>query len=152
MSNNLKRKVVVITGNGGGMELESSKMLGARGAKVSMSDLQEKTLFDAAKEIRKAGGDVMATVGNVRNEQQVDDWISKTVEKPGKLDGAANLASVLLKTFHTASLENQQTKDRDFVIGVNLTGLMYCMRAELKHMNEKGSLVTCCQCHRTYGI
>jgi NAD(P)-dependent dehydrogenase (short-subunit alcohol dehydrogenase family) len=141
MSTNLKGKVIAITGAGGGMGLETSKMLVARGAKVSMADIQEIALFQAAEEIQKSGGDVIATVMDVRDEKQVDSWISKTVEKFGKLDGAANLAGVLPKTFHTGTVEEQQTEDWDFVIAVNLTGVMYCMRAELKQMNDKGSVV-----------
>lgn len=123
------------------MGLETSKMLCARGAKVSMADIQETTLFSAAAEIEKAGGQVMATVVDVRSEKEVAEWIEKTVEKFGKLDGAANLAGVLPKTFHTGTVEDQETSDWDFVISVNLTGMMYCMRSQLRHMNDKGSVV-----------
>jgi len=80
-------------------------------------------------------------VVDVRDEKQVDLWIAKTVEKFGKIDGAANLAGVLPKTFHTGTVEDQETSDWDFTIAVNLTGMMYCMRAELKNMNDKGSVV-----------
>ncbi|KAF2801813.1 NAD(P)-binding protein [Mytilinidion resinicola] len=141
MSNNLQGKVIVVTGAGGGMGLETSKMLCARGAKVSMADIQEETLFRAAAEIEKSGGQVMATAVDVRSEKEVAAWIEMTVEKFGKLDGAANLAGVLPKTFHTGTVEDQQTSDWDFVISVNLTGMMFCMRSELQHMNDKGSVV-----------
>ncbi|KAF2498149.1 NAD(P)-binding protein, partial [Lophium mytilinum] len=124
-----------------GMALETCKMLCARGAKVSMADIQEESLFSVAADIEKSGGQVMATAVDVRSEQQVAAWIEKTVEKFGKLDGAANLAGVLPKTFHTGTVEDQQTSDWDFVISVNLTGIMYCMRSELQYMNNKGSVV-----------
>lgn len=141
MSSNLQDKVIVVTGAGGGMGLETSKMLAARGAKVSMADVQEGTLLQAAKDIEKAGGQVMATVVDVRDAKAIKEWIAKTVEKFGKIDGAANLAGVLPNTFHTGTVEEQETADWDFVIAVNLTGVMYCMREELKNMNDKGSIV-----------
>lgn len=141
MSNNLQGKVVAVTGAGGGMGLETSRMLAARGAKVSMADVQEKILFAAANGIQQAGGTVMAQVVDVRDERAVDEWIEKTVEAFGKLDGAVNLAGVLPRTFGTHSTEQQPTEDWNFVIGVNLTGMMFCMRAQLKHMKDEGSIV-----------
>lgn len=141
MSTNLKGKVIVVTGAGGGMGLETCKMLAERGAKVSMADLQEDSLMLKADDIEKKGGQVMAMVVDVRDEKQVNAWITKTVERFGKIDGAANLAGVLPKTFHTGTVEDQETSDWDFTIAVNLTGMMYCMRAELKNMNDKGSVV-----------
>jgi NAD(P)-dependent dehydrogenase (short-subunit alcohol dehydrogenase family) len=106
-----------------------------------MADIQEETLFKAAAEIEKSGGQVMATAVDVRNENDVAAWIKKTVAKFGRLDGAANLAGVLPKSFHTGTVEEQETSDWDFVISINLTGMMYCMRSELQHMNDKGSIV-----------
>lgn len=141
MSTNLQGKVIAITGAGGGMGLETAKILATRGAKVSMADVQEKTLFAAANEISKAGGEVLAQIVDVRDEKAVDDWIEATVQKFGKLDGAVNLAGVLPKTFYTHSTEQQVTKDWDFVLAINLTGVMYCMRAQLKHMKDEGSIV-----------
>lgn len=123
------------------MGLETAKMLAARGAKISMADVQEDTLFAAANDIQKAGGVAMAQVVDVRDEKSVDDWIEKTVEKFGKLDGAVNLAGVLPRTFGTHSTEMQPTDDWNFVIAVNLTGTMFCMRAQLKHMKDEGSIV-----------
>ncbi|PGH28272.1 hypothetical protein AJ80_00163 [Polytolypa hystricis UAMH7299] len=141
MSTNLQGKVVVVTGASGGMGFETSKMLAARGAKVSMSDIQEKPLFDAAKKIEAAGGQVMAQVVDVRDRSSVEDWISKTVKKFGKINGAANLAGVLPRTYNTHTIEDQPDDEWDRVIAINLTGVMYCMRAELEHMTDGGSIV-----------
>ncbi|CAM1506057.1 Fc.00g056980.m01.CDS01 [Cosmosporella sp. VM-42] len=141
MSTNLQGKVVAVTGASGGMGLETCKMLAARGAKVSMADVQEQSLFQAATEIEEAGGQVMAQVVDVTNRASVDKWIQETVQKFGKLDGAANLAGILPKGFNRDSVEDQDDDDWDRVIGINLTGVMYCMRAELKNMNEGGSIV-----------
>lgn len=141
MSTNLKGKVVVVTGASGGMGYETSKMLAERGAKVSMADVQEKALFEAAEKIRAAGGQVMAQVVDVRDRKQVDDWIKNTAEKFGKIDGAANLAGVLPRNYNTHTIENQDDDDWDWVIAINLTGVMYCMRAELEYMNDGGSIV-----------
>jgi NAD(P)-dependent dehydrogenase (short-subunit alcohol dehydrogenase family) len=118
-------------------------MLASRGAKVSMADIQEKQLMAASKDLIKSVGEdnVFATVVDIRNESAVNSWISATVQKFGHLDGAANLAGVLPRTFNTGTVEDQQTEDWDYVLAINLTGMMYCMRAQLQNMNEKGSIV-----------
>lgn len=141
MSNNLQGKVIAVTGAGGGMGLETCKMLAARGAKVSMCDVQKETLFKAADEIKRSGGQVMAELVDVRDKDAVNDWIRKTVETFGKLDGAANLAGVLPKTFNTGTVEYQDDDDWDRTIAINLTGVMYCMRAQLQNMKDGGSIV-----------
>ncbi|ROT40438.1 3-alpha--hydroxysteroid dehydrogenase [Sodiomyces alkalinus F11] len=141
MSTNLQGKVVVVTGAGGGMGLETSKMLAARGAKVSMADVQKETLFAAAADIEKAGGQVMARVVDVTSRASVEAWINETVDKWGKLDGAANLAGILPRGFGRDTVEEVDDDDWDRVLAVNLTGTMYCMRAELRNMNEGGSVV-----------
>ncbi len=125
------------------MGLATSKMLAARGAKVSIADITDTAMLVAADEIKKAGGTVMVTVVDVTKRQSVDEWIEETVRRFGKLDGAANLAGVLPKYFHTAkeTAEDQDDAEWDRVIGINLTGVMYCMRAELKHMKDGGSIV-----------
>lgn len=123
------------------MGLETCKMLAARGAAVSMADIQLDTMQAACGAITSSGGRAIATQVDIRSETAVNDWIKRTFDHFGRLDGAANLAGVLPKTFHTGTVEAQATEDWDFVIGVNLTGMMYCMRAQLQHMNDYGSIV-----------
>jgi NAD(P)-dependent dehydrogenase (short-subunit alcohol dehydrogenase family) len=141
MSTNLVGKVIAVTGAGGGMGIETCKMLAARGAKVSMADIQTDTMYAARDEIIEAGGQAIATKVDIRNEAEVDDWIDLTVKKFERLDGAANLAGVLPKTFNTGTVEGQVTEDWNFVISINLTGMMYCMRTQLQHMSDYGSIV-----------
>ncbi|RDW77730.1 NAD(P)-binding Rossmann-fold containing protein [Coleophoma cylindrospora] len=141
MSNNLQGKVIALTGGASGLGLAGSKMLAARGAKVSIADMQEGALQEAVKDIEAAGGTAMGTVVDVRDRKQVEDWISKTVEKYGKLDGAVNLAGVIGKQIGLANIEDIEDDDWKFIIDINLNGVLNCMRAEIKAMNDKGSIV-----------
>jgi len=134
-------KVIVITGAASGMGLEAAKLLASKGAKVSLADVQEGLLQVAAAEIEKSGGTAMATVVDVRNRAQVEDWIEKTVERFGKLDGAANIAGVIGKQNNVATLSEIDDDDWDFVVGVNQKGLLNCLRAEIPHFNDGGAIV-----------
>jgi len=88
-------KTIVLTGAASGIGLECSKVLAARGAKVSMADLQEGPLREAAEGIEKDGGKVLYSVVDVRDSKSIDAWLDRTVKEFGKLDGACNLAGVI---------------------------------------------------------
>lgn len=138
----LKGKVVAITGAGSGIGYATSLLLARQGAYLSIADVNPEALAEKAAEIEKVStGKVFSTVVDVRKEDQVDSWIAKTVEKFGKLDGAINLAGVVPKGINKEGVENQSTEDWHFVMDVNLHGVMYCMRAQLQNMNQKGSVI-----------
>lgn len=137
----LKDKVIVITGAASGMGLETAKLLASKGAKISMADVQEGLLKEAAADIEKAGGQVMYTVVDVRNRKQVEDWIKSAAEKFGKLDGAANLAGVIGKSINLTPIQDLDDEDWDFVMGVNAKGVLNCMRAQVPYFNDNGSIV-----------
>ncbi|KAF2840324.1 NAD(P)-binding protein [Patellaria atrata CBS 101060] len=140
-SDSLVDKVVVITGAASGMGLETSKLLASKGVKVSMADIQEGPLNEAAAAIRKEGGKVIATVVDVRDRNQCEEWISTTVEKFGKLDGAANLAGVIGKNINVKYIQDIDDDDWDFLFAVNTKGVMNCLRAQIPHFNDNGSIV-----------
>jgi NAD(P)-dependent dehydrogenase (short-subunit alcohol dehydrogenase family) len=137
----MENKVIAITGAASGMGLESAKLLAAKGAKVSLADIQAGPLEQAVSEIKASGGTAIGTVVDVRNRAQVEAWIKTTVDTFGKLDGAANLAGVIGKSIGMTPLEDIDDDDWDFVIGVNQKGLLNCLRAQIPHFNDGGSIV-----------
>jgi NAD(P)-dependent dehydrogenase (short-subunit alcohol dehydrogenase family) len=68
----------------------------------------------------------------------VDAWIAKTVEKFGKLDGAANWAGVI----SVNPTVDETDENWEFVMGVNATGVFNCIRAELRAMKDGSSIVS----------
>jgi NAD(P)-dependent dehydrogenase (short-subunit alcohol dehydrogenase family) len=134
-------KVIVITGAASGMGLETAKLLASKGAKVSLADVQEEALKKVAADIEASGGKVISSVVDVRNRAQVEEWINKTVETFGKLDGAANLAGVIGKAINITTLQDIDDDDWDFVVGVNQKGMLNCLRAQIPHFNDGGSIV-----------
>jgi len=137
----LKDKVIVLTGGASGMGLATAKVLASKGVKLSIADVQEAALKQVAVDLEKSGATVMTTVVDVRNRLQVEDWIKQTVDRFGKLDGAANLAGVIGKQNNVASIQDIDDDDWDFVFGVNSKGLLNCLRAQIPHFNDGGSIV-----------
>ncbi|KAK3054253.1 hypothetical protein LTR09_004521 [Extremus antarcticus] len=139
----VKGKVIAITGGSGGIGYAAAELLVQQGAKVSIADVSEKALHEADSKLKAipASGEYMTVVVDVRKPDQVDEWIRKTVERWGKLDGGVNMAGVIPKNINIDRVEDLPDEDWHFVIDVNLHGVMHCMRAEIKNMNEKGSIV-----------
>lgn len=132
----MQGKVIAITGAASGIGLATAKLLASRGAILSLADLNEEALKKAVHSLE--GEKHMTTVVDVRKSSSVNDWINATVEKLGKLDGAANIAGVppMGKAVADAS-----DADWDFIMNVNARGVFYCMRAELNNIKDGGSIV-----------
>jgi len=86
---------------------------------------------------------ILSTAVDVRSASSVATWITSTVSRFGPLSGAANIAGVLNKTraggfTHITAVDDEEWA---FLLAVNLTGAMYCMREELKNMVDGGSVV-----------
>lgn len=128
-------KVYTITGLAG-MGLDIAKRLHAQGARLSLADLDQSSLDNAYTALGASPDTVLLTKLDVRSSEQVNNWVKKTVEKFGRLDGAANFAGVIGKYHGTRDLIEREDDEWDLIIGVNLTGTMYCMRAQMRAMLE----------------
>jgi len=138
----LSGKVIAITGAASGIGLATAHLLASRGATLSLADLQESALGSVASAIESTYQVPLHTfVLDVRSAASVDAWISAITEKFSRLDGAANLAGVIGKSIGIAGIAELDENEWDFIIGVNLTGVMHCLRAQMKVIAEGGSIV-----------
>ncbi|KAK4089024.1 hypothetical protein Purlil1_6457 [Purpureocillium lilacinum] len=87
---------------------------------------------------------------DVTQRAQVDAWVAGIVERFGRLDGAANIAGVIGR-YHSVGSVADTDDDEEWhrLIAVNLTGCMYCLRAELKCVVDGGSIVNMASIHGT---
>jgi NAD(P)-dependent dehydrogenase (short-subunit alcohol dehydrogenase family) len=142
----MEGKVIAITGGASGIALATAKILASRGAKISIADISEQNLEKAKESIKEASPkseEVLTTKADVRNIGEIESWIKKTVEKFGKLDGAANLAGIPGNMTGSFNLANEDEDNWDRVIGINLTvRLRTCVLAIV--LNIADSLVVGC--------
>ena len=124
----MEDKVVAITGGASGIGLATAKVLASRGAKLSLADVSESNLEKAKTTIKEAApdsGDVLTFKLDVRNISEVQDWIKQTVDKFGKLDGAANMAGISGARYGLTTIEDEDEEQWDIILGINLTVRSY---------------------------
>ena len=129
-------KVYAITGGASGIGLATAKFLAKRGAAVSLADINEANLVVASESIKQESPSarVLTHALDVRSRSAVATWIARTIDELGSLDGAANMAGVIGRSFEI--VENVPDEEWDSVVGINLTGAMICMSEELKAMKR----------------
>lgn len=140
----LENKVIAITGTASGIGRATALECARRGALLALSDRDEASLSGLLGELKTQGVNAITTVVDVTDSDQVDSWIKEAVEHFGRLDGSANIAGVVGqpgsgKVF--ANITEITNEHWSSILNVNLTGLFYCLRAQLRVMQSGGSIV-----------
>lgn len=133
-------KVIAVAGVAG-IGFSIAKLLRSRGAILSLADLDQKALEESFALLGSSEENVMITKVDITSAAEVGAWIDATVEKFGKLNGAANMAGAIGKHHGVRNLVDQDDDEWDLIMRVNVTGLMHCLRAELRRMSPGGSIV-----------
>lgn len=138
----LAGKVIALTGAAGGIGSVTATVLAARGASLSLADVDKNSLAELAKTLeREYKTNVTTTIVDVTDSKQVDDWIDSTVKHFGKLTGAVNLAGTVGKEIGLKNVVDVTDKDFDLVMAINVRGVMSCQRAQLRKIDDGGSIV-----------
>ena len=132
----LDGKVVLVTGGSSGIGQAACHLYAREGAKVVVSDVDERGGNQTVQTIREMNGDAMFVRADVSNPQDCRSLVKATLEKYDRLDIAFNNAGIGGEANLTAdySVEGWQK-----VIGINLSGVFYCMKYEIPAMLTVGS-------------
>ena len=118
-------RTAAITGAASGFGLEASRIAAARGMNVVMADVQADALQAAATEITGLGAQVLAYRLDVAKPAEVEAMAVATVARFGTPHVVFNNAGVAV-----GGLVWEMTlKDWEWVIGVNLMGVVYGVHA-----------------------
>lgn len=135
--NELVGRVAVITGAGSGIGRALAQRMAAEGMRVALADVDPTGLGETAQGLVEAGHDpgaVLAQPTDVRLEAEVDALADRVFREWGQVDVLCNNAGVFVGGF----LWERPAADLEFVLGVNLWGILHGIRAFVPRMIAAG--------------
>jgi NAD(P)-dependent dehydrogenase (short-subunit alcohol dehydrogenase family) len=134
----LREKSAIITGAGQGIGEGIARILAKKGAKIVVADLNLANAQKVATKIIENGGQALAIECDVSQKSSIDQMITETLAKYGKVDILVNNAGIYPPKPFLEMTEN----DWDKVIAINLKGSFLCSQAAAQKMSEGGKIVT----------
>lgn len=129
-------KVVLVTGGAGGIGAAAAALFAARGASVVVADRDVGGAASTVAGIRAAGGVAIEHEVDVGDAASAGALVDATVASYGRLDCAFNNAGIspAVSAFTDVAADDWQQ-----VITINLTGVFWCMQAELRQFVRQGA-------------
>jgi NADP-dependent 3-hydroxy acid dehydrogenase YdfG len=133
MTENIKDKVVVITGASSGLGEAAARRLASDGAKLVLGARRLERLQALAGELSL--GKEAAIETDVSHFEQVKHLVDRAVEMHGRVDVIINNAGLMPQSL----LESLKIDEWDRMIDVNIKGVLYGIAAVLPHMKQQKS-------------
>jgi len=135
MYEDLRGKVVVITGASSGLGRAMAVRFGSEGAKVVVNYFNnEEDGKKVAQEVQAAGGEAIWVQGDVSKEQDVKSLIERADQAFGSVDIMINNAGIE----NEVPSEKLTLEDWNKVIQTNLTGMFLGCREAISYMLDHG--------------
>ena len=135
----LAGKTLFISGGSRGIGLAIALRAARDGANVALiaktaepHPKLEGTIYTAAEEIEEAGGSALPVVGDIRDEQQVQDAVAQAVECFGAIDVCVNNASAI----NLVGTEAQEMKRYDLMQDINTRGTFVVSKACIPNLKR----------------
>ncbi|MCO5397383.1 SDR family NAD(P)-dependent oxidoreductase [Ralstonia soli] len=129
-------KVVLITGGSTGIGRAAAAAFARDGAKLVLADVNADVGEAFAAELRKGGSDALFVRTDVSRAEDCEAMVARALETFGRLDVAFNNAGIS---------DAPQTATPEYsldlwekIIGINLSGVFYCMRYEIPALLKSG--------------
>ncbi|KAI1462489.1 NAD(P)-binding protein [Annulohypoxylon moriforme] len=148
----LEGKVFAITGGASGIGFATAQILSKRGGIVCLADVDPIAMSKAEEYLTNHNASFTVTKVDISLRDEVDSWIDNIIQKYGRLDGAANVAGIIGKHHGVREVADLDDNEWHKIIAVNLTGTMYCLRAELRKIVDGGSIVNVASIHGLQGF
>ena len=132
----LTDRVAVVTGSCRGIGRAIARGFAEYGAKVVVSCRKPKHLEVVSKQIRDAGGEVLAIPADYGKREDIYNLIEQTVDKFGRIDILVNnpVNSVIYGPFLDVTTEKAWDKMND----VNIKGYYLASKAAVPYMKKQG--------------
>ncbi|KAK7432015.1 hypothetical protein QQZ08_001305 [Neonectria magnoliae] len=138
----LSGKVVLVTGAGGAIGLATSARLLQDGAKVCLVDINADALLAAVSELTKyipnesVDDRILIVTADVTSESAVEQFVSKVVDKLGRLDCAFLNAGV---SYTSTAIFDTTEESYERVMRINVKSAFLGIKHTAKAMKDRGN-------------
>lgn len=132
--NDLKEKVVLITGAGRGLGEATCRMLARHGAIIAAADIDEESAQQVATDLQAEGLRGFAIGLDVSDDNSIAAAYDRLKNEQGRIDVLVNNAGIDA----TISIEEMTTKQWDRIVATNLRGPFAMSKAAFPIMREAG--------------
>jgi NAD(P)-dependent dehydrogenase (short-subunit alcohol dehydrogenase family) len=94
MAKGLNDKCIIVTGAGGGIGRESSRLFARAGARLLLTDIDEARGEQTLAAIAAANGDATFIRADLKSEAEIEQLVATALSRFGRLDGAFNNAAI----------------------------------------------------------
>ncbi len=135
----LLNKKTIVTGAGEGIGRGIAEAMAKHGSKLAICDINEKTLAETALKLKCLGADVFSKIVDIRNEQEIIDFVAESAADMGGINVLINNAAVM----PGSALEKLSAATIDEVLSVNLRAPILFSREVLPFMKKEtnGSII-----------
>lgn len=134
----LEGRVALVTGGASGIGRATCQLLAARGAAVTIADVQAEKARELEAEIGARGGRGRAVAVDVSRGADVQRAMDETIAAFGRLDILVNDAGIVGQRGPTEALPEAEW---DRVLEVNLKGTFLCCRAAFPWLKLRGGAI-----------
>ena len=128
-------KVAVVTGAASGIGRGMAQAFAGAGMKVVLSDVEEAALTETTEGMRRAGHEVHGVIADVSKVEAVEALAKESIARYGKVHVLCNNAGI---GAGRGPVWEVSLDDWEWVLDVNLRGVIYGLRSFVPHMLEHG--------------
>lgn len=131
---NLRDRVAVVTGAASGIGRATAIVLAERGSDLALADVDEVGLQQTARQIEHLGRRVTTHRVDVASRPAMEAFVADVAAAHGRVHVVVNNAGVSV----TAPFEEHTLEDFEWLIGVNLWGVVHGCKLFLPHLKAAG--------------
>jgi NAD(P)-dependent dehydrogenase (short-subunit alcohol dehydrogenase family) len=131
-----QNKICLVTGAASGIGRATAIAFAKEGAKVVLSDVNEKAGQEVLTTIQSMGYEAIFVKCDISKREEVENLVNVAVEMYGRLDCTVNSAGIA----GTLSLPTHEYPEAAWLqqININLTGTWYCVKYQVAQMLKQG--------------
>ena len=128
----------VVTGAASGIGLALAERFAAARMRVVLADIEEDALSRAVEQLEARQAEVIGVPVNTMVRESVFELAERAIDAFGKVHVLCNNAGVVSTSSANAGIWELPESEWDWVLGVNLHGVLYGLQAFVPHMLEHG--------------